>query len=94
MIYAPPTSSTLEPGSSSRPFGNAAFALERAACGTFGLPTYGVHMTGELPSTFSVDRDMMILMGSVRRRGSGYENMGPKAECNKVDVSPPLSYIL
>lgn len=52
MIYAPAKSSALEPGSGKKPFGNAAFALERAACGAFGLPTYGVHMTGTSPSRF------------------------------------------
>lgn len=34
-----------------------------------------------------LEQGWVVLMVSVRRRGSGYEDMGTKAECNKVDVS-------
>lgn len=50
MIYADPQSSALQMYDASKPFSNAAFELERAACAIFGLATFGVHMTGEAES--------------------------------------------
>lgn len=47
MIYCDPRSSALRNYDASKPYSNAAFELERAACAIFGLATFGVHMTGE-----------------------------------------------
>ena len=50
-------------------FANRAFALERAACAIFGIPTFGVHMTGE--TSFVLTGHELIL-------DSGYEGEGEK----------------
>jgi hypothetical protein len=45
MVYAPSQSSALKTDPE-RPFSNAAFPLERAACAVFGFATFGVHLIG------------------------------------------------
>ena len=47
MLYTPTGSALRQASSSSKPLSNVAFTLERAACALFGLPTFGVHMTGD-----------------------------------------------
>lgn len=49
-IYCDPSSSGFKPAD--QPWGNAAFACERAACAIFGFATFGVHMTGGLQLRF------------------------------------------
>lgn len=81
MIYCDPRSSALGEHDSTKPFANAAFELERAACAVFGLATFGVHMTGQSPSMAHGTRE--------RERESAHEGAAYEGEGEHMKIWVP-----